>query len=63
MLKALKIAFQYRDLLETAIEMIKIVQDSVSDSKLTKSEKSKIMAQMWVIIKKTQAIKKESGKE
>lgn len=52
MLKALKIAFQYRDLLEPAIEMIKIVQDSVSDSKLTKSEKSKIMAQMWVIIKR-----------
>ena len=63
MLKALKLAFQYRDLLEPAIEMIKIVQDSGSDSKLTKAEKSIIMAKMLVIIKKTQAIKKESGKE
>ena len=60
MLKAIKLAIKYKDLLEPAIEMINVVQNSVSDGQLTKKEKSAIMSQMWVIIKKVQLIKQSS---
>ncbi len=60
MFKAIKLALKYRDLLEPAIEMINVVQNSVSDGQLTKKEKSAIMSQMWVIIKKVQLIKQSS---
>ena len=60
MLKAIKLAIKYKDLLEPAIEMINVVQNSVSDGQLTKKEKSAIMSQMWVIIKKVQLIKQRS---
>ena len=61
MLKAIRIALKYRDLLEPAIEMIQVVQNSVSDGTLTKREKSAIMSQMWVIIKKVQLIKQKAS--
>jgi len=57
MFKAIKLALKYRDLLEPAIEMITVVQNSVKDGQLSKKEKSAIMSQMWVIIKKVQLIK------
>lgn len=57
MFKAIKLAIKYKDLLEPAIEMITVVQNSVSDGQLSKKEKSAIMSQMWVIIKKVQLIK------
>jgi hypothetical protein len=57
MLKAIRLAFKYKDLLEPAIEMITVVQNSVSDGVLSKKEKSAIMSQMWVIIKKVQKLK------
>ena len=57
MLKAIKLALKYKDLLEPAIELINTVQNSVSDGQLSKKEKSQIMSQMWVIIKKVQALK------
>ena len=57
MLKTIKYALKYKDLLEPAVEMINVVQHSVSDGNLTKKEKSAIMSQMWVIIKKVQKIK------
>ena len=57
MLKAIKLALKYRDLLEPAIDLINTVQDSVQDGKLTKAEKSKVMSKMWVIIKSVQKIK------
>ena len=60
MLKAIRLAIKYKDLLEPAIEMINVVQNSVSDGQLTKKEKSAIMSQMWVIIKKVQLIKQSS---
>ena len=60
MLKAIRLAIKYKDLLEPAIEMINVVQNSVSDGQLTKKEKSAIMSQMWVIIKKVQLIKQRS---
>ncbi len=60
MFKAIKLALKYKDLLEPAIEMINVVQNSVSDGQLTKKEKSAIMSQMWVIIKKVQLIKQSS---
>tara|TARA_R100000808_G_scaffold5011_1_gene15547 strand:+ start:1597 stop:1779 length:183 start_codon:yes stop_codon:yes gene_type:complete len=60
MFKAIKLAIKYKDLLEPAIEMINVVQNSVSDGQLTKKEKSAIMSQMWVIIKKVQLIKQSS---
>ena len=59
MFKTIRLALKYKDLLEPAVEMIKIVQESVSDGQLSKSEKSAIMSQMWVIIKKVQAIKRK----
>jgi len=61
MFKAIKLALKYKDLLEPAIEMINVVQNSVSDGQLTKKEKSAIMSQMWVIIKKVQLIRKKSS--
>ena len=60
MFKAIKLALKYKDLLEPAIEMITVVQNPVSDGQLTKKEKSAIMSQMWVIIKKVQLIKQGS---
>ena len=57
MLKAIRLAIKYKDLLEPAIEMITVVQNSVSDGVLSKKEKSAIMSQMWVIIKKVQKLK------
>ena len=57
MLKAIRLSFKYKDLLEPAIEMITVVQNSVSDGVLSKKEKSAIMSQMWVIIKKVQKLK------
>ena len=57
LLKSIRLALKYRDLLEPAIEMITVVQNSVSDGVLTKNEKSAIMSQMWVIIKKVQKLK------
>ena len=57
MLKAIRLAFKYKDLLEPAIAMITVVQNSVSDGVLSKKEKSAIMSQMWVIIKKVQKLK------
>ena len=60
MFKAIKLALKYKDLLEPAIEMITVVQNSVSDGQLTEKEKSAIMSQMWIIIKKVQFIKKTS---
>ena len=57
MLKAIKLALKYRDLLEPAIDLINTVQDSVQDGKLTKAEKSKVMSKMWVIIKSVQKLK------
>lgn len=57
MLKSIRLALKYRDLLEPAIAMITVVQNSVSDGVLTKNEKSAIMSQMWVIIKKVQKLK------
>ena len=60
MFKAIKLALKYKDLLEPAIEMITVVQNSVSDVQLTKKEKSAIMSQMWVIIKKVQIVKQTS---
>ena len=59
MLKAIKLALKYKDLLEPAIELINTVQNSVSDGQLSKKEKSQIMSQMWVIIKKVQALKQK----
>jgi len=61
MLKAIRLALKYKDLLEPAIELITTVQNSVSDGQLTKKEKSAIMSQMWVIIKKVQALKQEES--
>ena len=57
MIKSIRLALKYRDLLEPAIEMITVVQNSVKDGQLSKKEKSAIMSQMWVIIKKVQLIK------
>ena len=57
MFKAIRLALKYKDLLEPAIEMITVVQNSVSDGVLSKKEKSAIMSQMWVIIKKVQKLK------
>ncbi len=57
MFKAIKLALKYKDLLEPAIEMITVVQNSVKDGQLSKKEKSAIMSKMWVIIKKVQKIK------
>ena len=59
MIKAIKLALKYKDLLEPAIELINTVQNSVSDGQLSKKEKSQIMSQMWVIIKKVQALKQK----
>jgi|TARA_R100001530_G_scaffold683_1_gene1164 hypothetical protein len=61
MLKAIRLALKYKDLLEPAIELITTVQNSVSDGQLTKKEKSAIMSQMWVIIKKVQALKQKES--
>ena len=61
MFKAIKLALKYKDLLEPAIEMITVVQNSVSDGQLSKKEKSAIMSQMWIIIKKVQSIKQPSN--
>ena len=60
MFKAIKLAIKYKDLLEPAIEMIRVVQDSVKDGQLTEEERSAIFSQMWVIIKQVQSIKKSS---
>jgi len=60
MFKAIKLAIKYKDLLEPAIEMIRVVQDSVKDGQLTDDENSKIFSQMWVLIKRVQSIKKGS---
>ena len=60
MLKSIRLALKYRDLLEPAIEMIRVVQDSVKDGQLTEEERSAIFSQMWVIIKSVQSIKKGS---
>jgi hypothetical protein len=57
MLKTIKYALKYKDLLEPAVEMINVVQNSVKDGQLSKKEKSAIMSKMWVIIKKVQKIK------
>jgi hypothetical protein len=57
MLKSIRYALKYKDLLEPAIEMITVVQNSVKDGQLSKKEKSAIMSKMWVIIKKVQKIK------
>ena len=57
MLKTIKYALKYKDLLEPAVEMISVVQNSVKDGQLSKKEKSAIMSKMWVIIKKEQKIK------
>tara|TARA_R100000808_G_scaffold24838_1_gene58672 strand:+ start:314 stop:496 length:183 start_codon:yes stop_codon:yes gene_type:complete len=57
MLKTIKYALKYKDLLEPAVEMITVVQNSVKDGQLSKKEKSAIMSKMWVIIKKVQKIK------
>ena len=57
MLKAIRLAIKYKDPSDPAIEMITVVQNSVSDGQLSKKEKSAIMSQMWVIIKKVQLIK------
>ena len=57
MLKSIRLALKYRDLLEPAIEMIRVVQDSVKDNQITEEERSKIFSQMWVIIKKVQKLK------
>ena len=57
MFKAIKLSLKYKDLLEPAIEMITVVQNSVKDGQLSKKEKSAIMSKMWVIIKKVQKIK------
>ena len=61
MLKAIKLALKYKDLLEPAIELINTVQNSVSDGQLSKKEKSQIMSQMWGIIKKVQALKQKES--
>ena len=57
MLKSIRYALKYKDLLEPAIEMITVVQNSVKDGQLSKKEKSAIMSKMWVIIKSVQKIK------
>ena len=57
MLKTIKYALKYKDLLEPAVEMISVVQNSVKDGQLSKKEKSAIMSKMWVIIEKVQKIK------
>ena len=61
MFKAIKLAIKYKDLLEPAIEMIRVVQDSVKDGQLTAEERSAIFSQMWVIIKQVQALKKKES--
>ena len=48
MFKAIKLAIKYKDLLEPAIEMIRVVQESVSDGQLTDDENSKIFSQMSI---------------
>ena len=57
MLKSIRLALKYRDLLDPAIEMIRVVQDSVKDNQITEEERSAIFSQMWVIIKKVQKLK------
>ena len=57
MIKSIRLALKYRDLLEPAIDLINTVQDSVQDGKLTKAEKSKVMSKMWAIIKSVQKLK------
>lgn len=51
MIKAIRAAIKYKELLPKAIDFIVFVQESTKDGKLSKKERSKIMAHMWDIIK------------
>ena len=50
MIKAIRAAIKYKELLPKAIDFIVFVQESTKDGKLSKKERSKIMALMWDII-------------
>ena len=52
--KLIKIAIKYQGILPDLINLVETCVDATEDGKITKQERSRLMTQFWVIIKKLQ---------
>ena len=52
--KLIKIAIKYQDILPDLINLVETCIESTSDGKIDKKERSKLMTEFWIIIKKLQ---------
>ena len=52
--KLIKIAIKYQDILPDLINLVETSVKSTEDGKIDKKERSKLMSEFWIIIKKLQ---------
>jgi len=52
--KLIKIAIKYQDILPDLINLVETSVASTADGKIDKKERSKLMSEFWIIIKKLQ---------
>ena len=65
MIKALRLAMQYKDSLPLLIDLLKEIESSVrDDGSISQKERSKILKSFWVLVKSVQdPVKIESQKK
>ena len=52
--KLIKIAIKYQGILPDLINLVETCVESTADGKIDKRERSKLMSEFWIIIKKLQ---------
>jgi|TARA_Y100000296_G_scaffold87432_1_gene133775 hypothetical protein len=52
--KLFKIAIKYQDILPDLLNLVETSVKSTEDGKIDKKERSKLMSEFWIIIKKLQ---------
>lgn len=52
--KLIKICIKYQDILPDLLNLVETCVESTADGKIDKKERSKLMSEFWIIIKKLQ---------
>ena len=61
MLKAIKMALEYKDILPYAINLFKTIKESAADKKLTAKERDLILTAFWALVNEYRATKKKKS--
>jgi hypothetical protein len=61
MLKAIKMALEYKDILPYAIDLFKTIKESAEDKKLSAKERDRILKSFWALVNEYRAMKKRKA--